>query len=214
MSSLIAWLIGCALGFASSIPAAGPLALLIVTSGLERDPRRGVRLAVGGAAAEGLWALVAFLGLGTVLASSPKAIPIARASAAVIILVLGAAMIAKRAPSSQPVAPVTASSGRSHYLVGFSLVALNPGFLVTWIGVAAAISGHSQLQAASEHPAWSALGAFVGVIGWFMVLLALARRGERAMTPRTIHRVTRGLGVVLVGIGLWLAVDAVRQLIL
>ncbi len=60
-------LAGLILGFVGSIPAAGPLALLIVRAGLGHDGRSGrsgararaLGLAIGGAAAESGWAMLA-----------------------------------------------------------------------------------------------------------------------------------------------------------
>jgi threonine/homoserine/homoserine lactone efflux protein len=210
VAPVIAWLTGCVLGFVGSIPAAGPLALLIVTSGLQRDPRRGVRLAIGGALAESIYALLAFLGLGAILTRSPSVMPIARACAAVVIIAIGIAVVRRRPPPPDAAPP---ASGASSYLVGFSLVALNPAFLVTWVGFAAAIAGYPSLRAAMEHPAWLAAGAFVGIVGWFFVLLAIARRSESKVRPETLARVVRVLGFVLVLMGAWLAIDALRTVL-
>lgn len=66
---VLAFVIGVALGFFGSIPAAGPLALLIVQAGLDGARSRLAALAVGGAVAEGLSALRVWLlrGLGLAL---------------------------------------------------------------------------------------------------------------------------------------------------
>jgi hypothetical protein len=50
--AVVAFALGILLGFVGSIPAAGPLLLLVIASGLEGQRRRALALAAGGALAE------------------------------------------------------------------------------------------------------------------------------------------------------------------
>src|SRR5262245_32022112 len=68
---LLSLLAGVLLGYFGSIPAAGPLALLIYAAGMAGDRRRLTALALGGAVAEGLWAFAAASGLGFLLTHHP-----------------------------------------------------------------------------------------------------------------------------------------------
>ena len=57
---MVAFALGILLGFVGSIPAAGPLLLLVIASGLEGQRRRALALAAGGALAESLYVALAF----------------------------------------------------------------------------------------------------------------------------------------------------------
>jgi threonine/homoserine/homoserine lactone efflux protein len=125
---IAALLVGLALGYIGSIPAAGPLALLIVASGLARDLRRGVYLAVGGATAEGLYALLAFWGASEVLPRHPLLLPAARGVGAVLLVLVGASFVRRKGAFPERERPPSARPRWHHgaALLGFSLVALNP----------------------------------------------------------------------------------------
>lgn len=185
-SFFIASCAGALLGYVGSIPAAGPLAILIVTAALDRDRPRAARLAIGGALAEGLWAAIALLGIQRVVAGG--ALRAVSLVGAVVLVVLGALMLRPPRPREGPSSP-------AHAVVGFVIVATNPGFLVAWTGFAAALATFGRFAALP-----TALGAVVGIVAWFATLYALVTRF--ALRPETLARVTRALGVVVIGFGL------------
>ena len=88
---LPALLIGFAFGYVGSMPVAGPISVLVLHLGLAHDPRHALYVAVGGALAESLYALLAFWGLSAVLAQYPMVLPASRAAGAVLLLALGLA---------------------------------------------------------------------------------------------------------------------------
>jgi threonine/homoserine/homoserine lactone efflux protein len=195
MSLLVSFLLGIALGFASSIPAAGPLAILIVTAALDRDRRRAVRLAIGGALAEGIWAAVALLGMERVIHAG--ALRLVQAVGAVVLIALGALML--RAPRA-----ARTESSPAHAVVGFVIVATNPGFLIAWLGFAAAIASFGRVA-----PIATALGAIAGIVLWFLTLYALVARF--AVREETLRRITRVLGVAVIGFGVAVAVTVLKR---
>lgn len=190
------------LGYVGSIPAAGPLAILIVTAALERDRPRAVRLAVGGALAEGIWALVALLGVERLLASAPWALLAVQAIGAVVLVLLGASMARAR--------PATARTGDSpaHAVVGFVFVATNPGFLVVWAGFASMLASFGRVG----HAVPTALGAVLGIVLWFLTLFAIVERARGRFSEGALSRVTRALGVVVIGFGVLVALRLWRSL--
>ncbi len=209
---IAALLVGFVLGFVGSIPAAGPLALLIVASGLARDVRRGISLAVGGAIAEALYALLAFLGVNEALPRHPLLLPVARGAGAVLLVLVGVALFRRKGAWQAEDKPPPPGPGRGlgAALLGFSLVALNPAFLVTWVGFAALVASVTPLSPGPLRAPAVALGAFAGIVGWFATLFLLARRGGARIDPRALNLLLRGAGVLLMLMGLWLAVDAIR----
>jgi threonine/homoserine/homoserine lactone efflux protein len=199
---------GLVLGYVGSIPAAGPLALLIVASGLERDIPRGARLAVGGATAEGLYALLAFWGVGEALPRHPLLIHAARGIGAVLLGLLGAALVRRKQAWG---AAHRAAPRHGAALLGFSLVALNPAFLVTWTGFAALLASTALLSPGPVLAPAVALGAFLGVAGWFATLLALVGRRSAQVSPRVGIALLRICGGALLLMGAWLAIDTLRR---
>lgn len=88
-------------------------------------------------------------------------------------------------------------------MLGVVLVLLNPGFLVTWVAVIAALSD----WAASGWGLPFVGGAVLGVLVWFAIVHALARR----IGPRLEARLTQVRTIValtLALLGLWLVAAA------
>ena len=191
-------LLGAVLGFLGSIPAAGPLALLIVARAVEGAPRRSLALGIGGAIAESLWAFAASTGV-TRLVMGARATLALRLAAAVVLIVLGLAMLRR---------PQATKEARREGLdlgVGFLLVATNPAFLATWIALSAVAARLSP----SFTPTGLAVGAGLGVAGWFALVTVVATR-FRLDSPRGLEKIRRvSAALVLVG-GLLLAFDTLR----
>lgn len=198
---VLAFVIGVALGFFGSIPAAGPLALLIVQAGLDGARSRSLALAVGGAVAEGLWAMAAASGLGLLMTARPELEHGLRGVGSALTVLVGVAlMLAARRPvsveSPPPGSPLGFFSG---VLAGFALVAFNPSFLATWTLSCAVLRSRPSVASVVE-PARApvlALGAAAGVVGWFLVLGAVVRRHRRRLSALRVW-LLRGLGLALV----------------
>ncbi len=190
-------MIGVALGYVGSIPAAGPLAMLIAAAALDRDRPRALRLAIGGARAEGIWAAIALLGVQRLLAAAPRAMFGLQVVAAIVLLGLGASMLRSRA--EKPEQP----SSAAHVLLGFVLVATNPGFLVAWTGFAALLATFHRVAFVFAIVA----GATVGIVLWFLTLYAIVARVRVAR----IDRLTRAMGVVLVGFAIAIVIRLWRR---
>jgi threonine/homoserine/homoserine lactone efflux protein len=215
---LLAIVVGFLLGYLGSIPAAGPLAVVLVATALAGQSRRFLLLSVGGALAEGLWALAAASGLGWVLEAHPTLDRALRTGGAALVVVMGLALVlakprapetspnmgSQATPHVEPTAPEL-SPGRaaSALLTGFALVAFNPSFLGSWIASCAVLRAYPALAPAVSpaHAVALAVGASAGVVSWFATLgRLLARHRERLAAWR--GRLVRGLGWVLVVAGL------------
>jgi len=185
---LLAIAIGVGLGYLGSIPAAGPLAMLIAASALDGDRPRALRLALGGAVAEGIWAAIALLGVQQLIAAYPRALIGLQIVSAIVLIVLGASMLRPRErKNEQP-----ASS--AHVLLGFVLVATNPGFLVAWTGFAALLASFHRVAYVGAIVA----GAVVGIVLWFATLYAIVAR----VRFTAVDRAKRVLGVLVIGFAL------------
>lgn len=201
---MLAWLLGFALGFFGSIPAAGPLAVAIAAAALAGDRGRARRLALGGAAAECVWAAIALYGVSWAPLGALRDGPWLRALGGGVVALLGVALL--RAPE-RPRSEATAPAARaSHVGVGFALVATSPTFLVAWSGSAVLVAS---LPSTLREPIWAiVVGAYVGVVAWFAILASALGRASARLRPERLRLVVRALGGVLVGLGLALAASS------
>jgi threonine/homoserine/homoserine lactone efflux protein len=209
MAVITALFSGLGLGFAGSIPVAGPTAVIVAESALNGRPRRGLTIAIGAAIAEGFYALVAFWGLTAVLTSYPSVRPISRVVAGVVLCLVGVYLIRRRAkPASQR--DRSGAGTRAHELgFGFTITFFNPTLVVTWTVAVAAL--HAALPATfSVYDAIPfAIGVSTGIVAWFWVLLRLVSRFRESASPHMLNRVIRATGGVLVAAGVFVAARAI-----
>jgi len=203
---VLALALGIVLGFAGSIPAAGPLLFLVLASGLEGDRRRALALAAGGALAESVYVGLAFWGLAEVFARHEGLTLWFRIASVVLLAALGAALLRRKAASSQ-----AARARARSFVTGLALVGLNPAFLATWSAVAALCYGNHWLRPEREHVPWLAAGAFVGVVAWFAGVAWLAERYRERFRPETLARVVRGFGALLIALSGWMLVSSLLR---
>lgn len=203
---------GCLIGYVGSIPAAGPLALLIAAEGIADRRRRGLTLAAGGALAESLWALLAYLGASAVVKRLAPFASALEVASALLVLGLGVAFVATRRTvrTDDAAAAGTDRPSASLFATGFSLVALNPGFFAFWLGATASLRG--LVPTLDAQPALFAAGAFAGIVLWFSTLLALARALGARLSGRAMARLPRVVGGALVVLGAVLLVRALVRL--
>jgi threonine/homoserine/homoserine lactone efflux protein len=203
-------LVGFAFGFIGSVPVAGPIALLVFAYGMQGRGRQAVLLSVGGAIAEAAYAYMAFWGLGRVLERYPVVVANSRGVGAIVLVVLGAYFILRKGSvhAEESDEPKRRGYKRSFFL-GFTITALNPTLIVTWTAAATTLFS-THLLPPSAPPLPFAVGVFGGIVAWFATLAALLHRYRSRIGPSTLDRLVRGVGVVLVGVGLWFAWGAVR----
>lgn len=190
---------GFFLGLLGTLAAAGPLAILVASRALEGRRAVALRLALGGALAEALWAGLAASGLALALAGDPAVRRGVAVVGPLLALAVGVALVAAR-PLARP-AP-SASPRAFTWLGGFLLVALNPSFLLAWLGSCALLASHDATRAAvapgSAVPL--AAGAALGAFAWYAILVQLLSRHAERAAP--YHRaVVRGLGALLIVLG-------------
>ncbi len=204
---MLAFAIGVALGFLSSVPALGPLALAIATAALRNERKRALTLALSGAFAESIWAAIAVVGIGHLVLTNPDSLTALRLLGAVAIVLLGASLLRSSVAARSAEYPAE-RAGKSDFLVGFVIVAANPGFLLTWTGLASLLVGSDGVP---YSPRWAIVaGAFLGIVAWFTTLVATVARFRTLLSQRWLERAVRGLALLVIALGLALAVSAMR----
>lgn len=192
MADILLYLaLGVSLGVVTSVPI-GVANAAVVDTALRSGPRRALALAAGAASADFAHACLAFVGLGPLLADHPPWPAIFFVISGVAIATYGV-VVFRAAPKSSKPAGGTMSSA---YLVGLLLTISNPGALMAWMVVAAAVA-----PADTSVAGGLATGVGIGAFAWFSVLALLAGRG-RNLVSRHRSLVSRIIGAALIALGL------------
>lgn len=212
---LMALGLGFAIAFVGSMPIAGPISILVFRCGLRGEFRRAMLIACGGALGESAYALLAFLGFSSFLVKLPYLTPISRAVAAVILLIVGIALVRTK----DAVTPEDDASERpgvaglmADFSLGLSIALLNPTLIATWTAVITTLYSIQLLSFSNAEALPFALGSALGMVTWFFMLLTLVRRGRAHLSRRNVTRMLRGLGVFVLGVAAWFAQRFVASL--
>jgi threonine/homoserine/homoserine lactone efflux protein len=186
------------------MPVAGPIAALVLARALAGRFRAACAISVGAALAETGYAFLAFWGFSTLLVRYPVILPVSRAAAAVILMTLGILLAWKQGEIRQTDAPERDGLVAS-LVLGFTICGLNPTLLATWTAASATLASSGLLTITPSLAIPFALAACVGIIAWFLILLALVRRYRNRFRAATLAKVVRVIGVALMGLSLYFA---------
>jgi threonine/homoserine/homoserine lactone efflux protein len=198
--------LGFTFGFVGSVPIAGPVAVLVFGRGLDDRARSALCLASGAAVAEGAYAYVAFRGFAEFLTRYAWIEPTSRVAAAVILTGLGLRFARGSSADAITRAPRDPRIGNTRsFVLGLALTALNPMLIATWT---AAVTVLYSIDLVRFDPAAAlpfSLGACAGVTAWFAMLLGLLQRFRARISHGALDRLIRGMGVMLILLGLGFA---------
>jgi threonine/homoserine/homoserine lactone efflux protein len=211
-SILFALLAGSIMGFVGSMPIAGPVAVLVLERGLIRRGREGLGVAIGAAAAESVYAFLAYWGLGSVLHGSPTLLRASRLVGAGVMITLGIYLATRKsAPPATETDAAPEGRKRRGFLLGLSVTFLNPTIIVSWTMVTATVHSTGWVSPGPVSAVVFALGVGVGIVVWFATLLRLIDRFQSGLRPKTVDRVLNVTGWLVVAIGLTLGVRPFAQ---
>lgn len=199
--------VGLVLGFLGSMPIAGPIAVLVLTRSLSGSPAQALRIALGSAAVEGLYAFLAFWGLGALLQELPAVAAGARVLAAALLVGIGVHLVRRKAPlvpAAQGLPPPPGAEHRS-LLFGATIAALNPTIVASWAVIATALHGTGWVKPSLPDALAFGAGVAAGAVAWFALLVRLVRRFRRGLRPETVDRLLHAIGWLLVAAGVALA---------
>jgi threonine/homoserine/homoserine lactone efflux protein len=204
---------GAVLAFVSSMPIAGPVAVLVLERGLVGRKREGLGVALGSATAESIYAFVAFWTMGAALNAAPGILRVSRMVGAGVMVVLGIYLATRksRPRSLGPHAPEPAGRKRRGFLLGLSVTFLNPTIIATWTAATATVHTTGLVGTGLLSAIVFAAGVGTGIVGWFTTMLRLLRRFQSGLRPETIDRVLHVTGWLVVAIGIGLGVRPFGQ---
>jgi threonine/homoserine/homoserine lactone efflux protein len=212
---IAAFVIAFVFSFLGSMPIAGPIAVIVLSRGLDNKPRSGFFIALGAALVESIYAGLAFLGLTAMLARYPLLVPISRLAGCLILVGLGIAFIVRRqkpdAPASQPESKQDATTSLGSAFIGISVTAVNPTLLVTWTAAVSAAQSTGFLRVAPIDAIPFGVGVAGGIVTWFATLLWLLVKFRRKVGPTSVDKLVRGMGVILLVAGIGLGIRTVLR---
>lgn len=203
MRLLATSLLALAIGFLGSMPVAGPVAVMTLSRAARERFGEALRIGLGAAVAEGIYAGIAFWGFATFLSRYKLVVPISHGATAAVLTGLGIRFMVWRSTDRKD----EHESNAGTLLLGFSISALNPTLLLTW-GAAVAFLYSKGLEQRSPLSAIPfGLCAGLGVAGWFGSLVALMRKYGGKVPRTAMTYVVRTIGLVLAGLGIWAGVQ-------
>lgn len=182
------FLLGVTAGYAVAIPV-GPIALLIVRTGLDRGLRPAAAAGAGAASADLIYATIAIvLGGAAVRLVTPLPLLVRVVAAAAL------ALVALRVMTSSPHGANSVATGRSTYFTFLALTVANPLTIVTFAAVAI---GLPDLSSDAGVRVAFVLGAFLASLSW-QLLLAGVGGLLHGRLPERARRVTSFVGGAIV----------------
>ncbi|MGB0590049.1 MAG: LysE family translocator [Myxococcota bacterium] len=181
------------------MPIAGPIAALVFARALQGRAREGLHIAVGAAVAETIYAGLAFWGFAELLQRYTWLEALSNMVAAVVLFTLGVIFTRYKATDAPEDVSKPTRSGAG-FLVGFTIMALNPTLLATWTAASATLLSSGFVTLGPSHAVPFSLGALVGIILWFATLLRLVTRFRDRFSYATLTKVIRVMGWLLIGL--------------
>jgi len=206
---LTAFLIGAAAGYAIAIPV-GPIAVLIVRTGLRRGFRIATAAGAGTATVDLIYAILAVV-VGAAVTSALTAVllPMRLAAAAALLylavralLRLGRTDMGLDAPGGQP------RSAARTYLLFIGLTLLNPATVAYFVTLAVGLP--QVAQDAGSRLAF-AVGASLSSLSWQTLLAAIGAALHTRLTRRIELATALLSSAILVGFALRIAADALAR---
>lgn len=198
---IVATLTGLLFGFVASMPIAGPISALVFERAVRGRMREGFSVAIGAAAAEAVYAALAFWGFASLLERYAWIQSLSDGLAAVILAVLGVLFLChRRTETSNAGGPERSGTG---LLLGFTVTALNPTLIATWSAASAMLLSTGLVDLQSHHALPFGLGALLGIVLWFATLLRLVGRFRERFSYPHLVAVIRFTGGALLVLAAW-----------
>lgn len=189
-----AFFVGLFMSCIGSIPPTGPIALIVLKRGLNRQKNSALSLATGAALAEAGYAVLAYLGINFALDRYPIQTSILQIISGIILIGFAAACYFD-GRTHRPKTVERENTG-TNFLLGLSIAGLNPTFLVTWTGAVTAARGAGLISDIYAAPSF-AFGVILGPILWFWILLKLILRHVDSFHPDILKKIEKALPIAL-----------------
>lgn len=201
---LSAFLVGAAAGYGIAIPV-GPIAVLIIRTGLRRGFRLAAAAGAGTATADLVFATIALVvgaAVSGAIASVLLPVRLAAAAALMGLAIRGFLHLRHVEVQDEPTAP---ASGLRVYLLFLGLTLLNPATVVYFVSLAIGLPEISEDLGARS---LFVIGAVLASLSWQTLLAAAGAALHARLTPRIELATTLLSSAILIAFALKIAADA------
>jgi threonine/homoserine/homoserine lactone efflux protein len=206
---MINFLKGFIIGIIMAIPA-GPLAILVVKRSLTKGHKEGLATALGVAIADGLYSLVAALGLTAVSVFVLGKKEYFFMGGGILLILIGIGSLIK-----PPLVTTEAPQERNFFatlLQTMVITLTNPMTILMFIAAftAAGFEGHEESLTQSV---LICLGVFLGSMTWFAIISITSASLRRKVTPYLLNLINTISGSLLIIFGIIFLLDAAWELL-
>ena len=189
-----------ALGMAGLWAVPGPVWVALIARALSGGFSAAWPLAVGVALGDMIWPLAAILGLSWIEGSYGDALSILRYLAALIFIAMGVMLIRKPAAALRADSRLTRPGMWAGFTVGVAAVIGNPKAILFYMG---ALPGFFTLDRLTtpDIAIILAVSTLIPMAGNLGLALFLHRARQLLSSPRAMHRMNVGSGVLLICVG-------------
>ena len=178
-----AFLLGAAAAYAIAIPV-GPIAVLILRTGIRRGLRAAAAAGAGAATADLIFATFAMLFGAAASAFIAPVLPAARITAAVVLVVIA---VRGFLAAPQPIERESSGAGTGNtYFLFLGLTMLNPPTVIYFVSLAVALP---DVSADLASRAAFVVGAFLASLSWQELLAIVGAMLQGRLGPR-LQRIT------------------------
>jgi threonine/homoserine/homoserine lactone efflux protein len=204
---LSAFLIGAVAGYAIAIPV-GPIALLIVRTGLRRGFAVAAAAGAGTATVDLIYAILAVVVGSAVTSALASVVAPMRLAAAAVLIYLAARLLMRSRRARAGLDSTDDRSAARTYLLFLGLTLLNPATVAYFVTLAVGLPEIA--QDAGSRIAF-AVGAALASLSWQSVLAAIGAALHTRLTPRIEFATTLLSSAILVGFAIKIAADALSS---
>ena len=191
--------IGAIGGAVTGIPI-GPVNIAVIDTAYRHHFKRAIAVALGGALADMLYALIGILWFGPLVKTRPHIPPILYAFSGVALIIYGIMIL-----RSRPVGPRAEeddSANKAYFwsglALGFALIIFNPSTLLAWV----VFFGTWMADVGKMNGVSAAVGIGAGSFVWFAFVAILASRGKQFLQAKAML-LNRIIGLFLLGFGIY-----------
>lgn len=214
---LVAGLTGFCSGVLISVPV-GPVNLTLINEGARNGFRAAALIGLGATAMEVIYCAVAFTSFASFFSQGPVQAAM-EVFSFVFLLFLGLRFVlAHSVPELEAIEQRFEArieqrlQPHSAFMTGLVRTLANPGVLLGWIVLGANFISRGWVEPNHRGKLACLVGVALGVGLWFLGLSWAVSLGHKRLTERTLVRLERGSGLVLLGLGLVHGVHLVWQL--
>lgn len=193
-------IIGIFGGAITGVPI-GPVNIAVIDTAFRHHLKRAVAVALGGATADMLYALIGILWFGPLVSTRPHIPPILYGVSGVALIIYGV-MNLRAAPADPARHSADKAANQPYFWSGFglgmALILLNPSTLLAWV----VFFGSWMADVERMSGIAAAVGIGLGSFAWFAFVAFLAHRGKQFLQDKS-RMINRVVGLFLIGFGIY-----------